>query len=99
MHNTGLRSPLDRKFKIKIPEKSFLVFNLLVLALVLLSPSYGQEYCGTIRGTVADLSGAVIPNASIQAVGPTQTQFGASGYSGTRQTSALDALIAAMEMQ
>src|SRR5215467_503130 len=58
--------PASRKIKIWLLA-AFLLQTILAVA------AWGQEFRGTIIGSVSDPTGAVIPNASITAKGPQQT--------------------------
>lgn len=50
-----------------------LLFTALLLQMIITATLWGQEFRGVIMGSVSDSSGAVIPNATVVAVGPQQT--------------------------
>ncbi|HEV2710947.1 MAG TPA: TonB-dependent receptor [Edaphobacter sp.] len=63
-------------------KKFLLTVVCLVVALTYALPGSAQEFRGTISGKITDSSGAVIPNATIVAVGPTHTYNAKSGSGG-----------------
>jgi hypothetical protein len=58
------------------------VVALCFAVLMLLVPAWGQEFRGTIMGTVTDPTGSVISGASVTAIGPTQTYKAITGSNG-----------------
>lgn len=82
MHIAGIRIPMDRTFKIQFPGKKLTLSIFLLSVFAFAGLLHGQEFRGTIRGTVTDPSGAVIRGATIIAVGPTQTYKARSAADG-----------------
>jgi hypothetical protein len=64
-----------------LPESIYTVL-LCLFMMALLAPAYGQEFRGTIRGQITDISGAVVEGATISVVGPTQNYNAHSGTDG-----------------
>ena len=91
----GVRGPLPRLLKsdeynsgssshypVSIVPQGRLFIYFLVMVLMTTITSHAQDFRGTISGKITDSSGAVIPNASIVAVGPQQTYRAVSGGDG-----------------
>jgi hypothetical protein len=61
------RQPVLGGEKMRILKESKVFWGLLLAATLLIMPSYGQNFRGTITGTVVDPSGAAVPGAQVEA--------------------------------
>jgi hypothetical protein len=58
------------------------IMTLCFVVLVLLTPAWGQEFRGSIAGTITDPTGAIVPGTIVTATGPQQTYTATTGNNG-----------------
>src|SRR5215469_3966937 len=69
----AMAQPRGRATKAGPLSRPMLLLTVILFETLLAATLWGQEFRGTIIGSVSDPTGAVIPNASITAKGPQQT--------------------------